>query len=230
MSIGVVIPCHRPRLQDLKECLDAFYAPDGRYRVVVVTTLPDTIYHDDLYDFPGVRVVSTGSDEINLAKWYNLGFDYWMNGHWEFSRITGVMWMETDVRITPPNIDALYDAMIEHDLDLVGPDLFGLLRPDEVLIRREVQPLDHRERLCQVHLAPATSTHRMDERFDWWFESSDLEYKARVAKGTGLVGASRADHTPTYYNDMVKGNRPDLVEKANRGRELFTKKWGHAPI
>lgn len=207
--IAIVVAAHRPRLPDLVQMVDVMeIGTRSNYRLVVVTTQPNPIRYEDLpFDF---TLVNTFSDEINLAKWYNLGMDKAREFNPGY-----IIWSETDVRLPPVSIEAMA-AAIDDGYDLVGPNYTDYL-PDGMIEVRENQEY----RIVIGTMVSGSIIYEADERFAWWYEMDDIEYIARTTGRAGIVGAARASHR----GDMVF-NMPDaLVDVTARGRQLFLEKW-----
>lgn len=190
---------------------------------MVITTDPNPIEPHEVSGPRGVYVRKT-SAEINLAKWYNLGFEAAI----AFKDTTEVLWMESDVRITPQGVHALQSVLRQRDLSLVGPDFHGRTHPQglKVALKYDNSPIPYTDRVCQCSMAPAESPLRMDERFRWWYEADDLEFRARLAKGTGLVYGTGATHAGQLSWDMPR----ELKDKAKAGEQLFREIWGKTPF
>lgn len=188
----------------------------------MVTTEPNPVTPQDV---PGCFVIKT-SAEINLAKWYNLGFEAAKS----IPGTTEILWMESDARLSPDAVYRLQDVLLDWDLSLVGPDFYGREAPPEAygdtVLKFDNSRIPHTDRVCQVSMAQASSPLRMDERFRWWFEADDLEYRARLDKGTGLVYETGATHSGQLSWDMPA----ELKAKALEGEKLFREIWGKTPF
>lgn len=228
--IYVVIPAHRPRLDDLIDCIRF---ADGRYlEYVVVTNDPTPIEPEDLSVLgleteDRIQIVKDTEDDINLARWYNIGVD-WAQGNQQYvsrDEPIAIFYMESDVRISYPSILALEEEMHHHAVSQIGPNFWDLPEGHMGLgTRTTLEYVYPPYRVCQASMVPIHSSHRMDERFRWWMESDDLEWKCKMDRGSRLSQVP-ATHPGTLFHAMP----PELTEKTVESTERFKKKWGKTP-
>lgn len=227
----VVIPAHLPRLKDLSEAMASADGPWVKFVVVTNTPTPITPQDLDFFSLNRTPIVVTSDDEINLAKWYNHGVNeaqQWDKSY-DYNLPTGepkaIFYMESDVRISYRNIYELETEMHAHDVSQIGPNFHRLPHGHSALgTRRTLDYVDPRYRVCQASMVPISSNHRMDEQFAWHMEADDLEWKAKMDRGSRLSSV-RATHTGTLFHQMPA----ELTEKSIKGTELFKKKWGKTP-
>lgn len=229
--IYVVIPAHRPRLDDLIDCIDF---ADGLYlEYVVVTNTPDAITPIDLPPlgrYQDHTHIVTCDDEINLAKWYNAGVH--RAQQLNFLRVdrhpaepNSIFYMESDVRISYDSILALEEEMHEHAVSQIGPNFWDLPEGHVGLgTRTTLEYVYPPYRVCQASMVPVSTPHRMDEQFRWWMEADDIEWKCRVDRGSRLSSVA-AMHPGTLFHAMP----PELTEATVESTERFKKKWGKTP-
>ena len=220
MTLAICVPAHNPRLGDLLSFLALAAAPE--FTFIIITNEPDPINPDDI-PFPGIHVLNTGSEEINLSAWWNLGHRYA-----KLLKLDDFMVTETDCRITPDNIFTLQDAMHKHDLSLVGPNIYGAMEDDEVHITNSVTSWGGRsvyKRICQTWMTRTDTLIRADERFVWWYADEQLDMLHRAERnGTGVIGASRYAAPPVQSTDPSECTQRS--EGNRTSRRLFQEQWG----
>lgn len=220
---SVVIAAHSRRLDELKSCLRSFnHDVSPEFNVVVVTNEPNPIRYADLvdeFDEDYLHIINTQTDEINLAKWFNLGFSMAKeNG------ATEVLWLETDVSISKKSILDLRVLLHSGEFSMLGPNLWGELPVHEIDIRKTHESgLRHsQKRICQVSMISTDTPYLMDENLKWWYEIDDFELRNREHKqGTAVVGWIPAKHPP------INSTNPTglLLEHTEKGRAYFHEKW-----
>lgn len=198
------------------------------FHFIVVTNEPNPIHHEDLHgdevSYLGtVSIVNTKSEDLNLSKWWNLGAATarrW--GNKEF------MVTETDCRLTPESVFRLWATMKEHDLSMVGPNLYGVLEDDEVSIERSQDGWASRSvytRICQTWMVDLRNTHPADERFPWWHADEQHEMRHRsLLGGTGIVGSVRYERP--LFQTTNPDDIPELQQGNARARQIFEEEWG----
>lgn len=213
--IYAILPCHQARLEDLEALVTSIELPRTDIRLVVVTTLPTPILSTDLpFDFD---IVHTNSDEVNFAKWYNIGMT--------FARAEGaieLLWLESDVRMTYECVLALQRGLREGYI-LVGPNYYNDVRPLKTDLLSKEKEID---RVIIGTMIKAETLVEADERYEWWYEMDDIHYQLRERGPVAIVHDAIATHTGYEYFDMPL----DKVEKTRRGRQLFLEKWGEEPF
>lgn len=221
-EVYIVIPCYKPRLDDLHECLD-YLGLEKAYQdgtTVVVPTNGDTVPQSSRY----VRIVT--SDEVNLGKWWNtalnfIDYDARSVSLPEYEALL----LGSDVRMSLDSVEMQRSALRKHDLAMVGADWHQVLQPGQIDIRRTNSQKDLRYRIPGVALMLAGELGlRADEQFRWWYADDDLEWQARALKGTGLVGGATLSHPPG--GSALDGLR---AKYAVEDREKFKAKWGQTP-
>jgi len=217
--IAICIPAHAPRLDELRGCLDLLKHPS--FRVLVVTNEPQPIHHYDLPD--DVVLFNTGSAEVNLSKWWNVGLQWAHNQGLDTLMIT-----ESDVRMTPEAVWFMHGALWQKNYGMVGPNLYGNLAYDEISVETRQDGWGRRHaghRICQTWMVKTGTTFPADPRFAWWHADEQHEMRHRaVGNGTAIIGAA------TYARPLYQSTDPSQSEelsKANkRARSLFRAEWG----
>lgn len=214
MSTWVLIPCHRPRLTELRASLVNLGMPAGR--TVIVTTEPEPIGPTQIR---AAAVLCSPEPGINISRWWNLGLD-WIAAQQTPGEPYEVLCMESDVRIDWPTVTRLRTALREHGLAMVGADWYGVAR-EPVEIRRDLVPETVEHRIPGVCMLVAGELGlRFDEQFRWWYADDDFEWQHRKAGGTGLVRDLTIKHGP---GRPLTGERAEYAEV---DRQRFVAKWG----
>lgn len=224
--IAVVVPCHAPRLTDLEAFLRYAWHKDLQF--LVVTNEPEPIELLNVYAWgPNVAVHNTGSEEINLSKWWNIGHRWAKNISAESLLVT-----ESDCRLSPHSIFALEDAMKRYDLSLVGPNLYGLMPRDDVHITNSTTSWGGRtvfQRICQTWMKPVDVDVQADERFVWWYADEQMDMLHRGhRKGTGVIGSITYEEPPVQTTDPSADAQ--RREGNIRARKLFKEQWGFGTL
>lgn len=213
MTTWLLTPCHKPRLDDLRESLT--YLGHMPARTVVVTTLPEPIGPDDLD--PCVTVLLSEEPGVNISRWWNLGLDYIArNGDGPYE----VLLMESDVRITRETVEVLTREMRARQLAMVGADWYGAAR-EQIEVCREAVTTPIVNRIPGVCMLVAGELGlRFDPQFRWWYADDDFVWQHRVNGGTGLVRGQAIGHN---------GGTPlegQLAQFAVEDAAKFQAKWG----
>jgi hypothetical protein len=217
VSTWVLIPCHRPRLTELRASLVNLGMPAER--TVIVTTEPEPIGPTQV---KAAAVLCSPEPDINISRWWNLGLD-WIAAHaghkpWE------VLCMESDVRIDFSTLARLHLVLRTKRLAMVGADWYGVAQ-EPVEIRRELEPETIEHRLPGVCMLVAGELGlRFDEQFRWWYADDDFEWQHRKAGGTGLVRDTTIGHGAGH---PLEGERAAYAEVDYR---RFVAKWGSSNI
>lgn len=220
--IAVIVPCHKPRLPDLKKFLDSAWHIDLEF--LIVTNEPTPIELGDVWDWgPNIAVHNTLSEEINLSKWWNYGHRWAKNISADSMLVT-----ESDCRLSPYSIFALEEAMWKHDLSLAGPNLYGLMPKAEVHITNDQHSWGGRsvfQRICQTWIKPVDVDVEADERFVWWYADEQMDMLHRGHRnGTGVIGSV------TYEEPPVQTTDPSADAQRREGnilaKKLFKEQWG----
>lgn len=182
---------------------------------MVVTTQPTPILSTDLpFDFD---IVHTNSEEVNFAKWYNLGMG--------FARSQGaseLLWLESDVRMPYETVERLQEALREGYL-MVCPNYYWEARELKTDLLWKRTALD---RVIIGTMIDGSTEVYADERYEWWYEMDDIEYQLRERGPVAIIWDAYARHVGFEYFDMPL----DKIDKTKRGRRLFLDKWGQEPF
>lgn len=217
MNTWVLIPCHRPRLDDLHASLANLRHRSDR--TVVVTTQPEPIKPTDV-DIAALLV--DPDPGINISRWWNAGLD-WIAEHREVGPYE-VLCMESDVRIDWSTLSRLRSALRHYNLAMVGADWYGAAT-STVETRYDLEPMTIQHRIPGVCMLVAGELGlRFDEQFRWWYADDDFEWQHRKAGGTGLVRGTTVGHGP---GRVLEGER---AEYAAVDYQRFVAKWGSSNI
>jgi hypothetical protein len=218
VSTWVLVPCHRPRLTELRASLVNLGLPAER--TVVVTTEPEPIGPTQV---KAAAVLLSPEPGINISRWWNLGLD-WIAAQQEPGEPYEVLCMESDVRIDFDTLVWLRLALRAHKLAMVGADWYGVAT-EATEIRRDLVPQTIQHRIPGVCMLVAGELGlRFDGQFRWWYADDDFEWQHRKAGGTGLVRGTMIGHGP---GRVLTGER---AEYAHIDYQRFVAKWGASNI
>lgn len=194
--------------------------PNARF--IVVTTQPDPL--------DGATLLFD-STELNIAKWWTVGLNHIAAlAHHEYLDPTqpyDVFITESDTRITPEDLDLVRAEMRRAGCVMGGADWKHLLPGLGVnLVRRSNQAVfPAATRLPGIGLVVAGEVGlRHDPQFRWWLVDDDLEWQAREAGGTVLVGGTSLTHTG--FQGELRGER---LTAWHEDQPKFMAKWGGMP-
>lgn len=198
MSTWVVSPCHRGRLDELRDML--WSLDHDPANVVVVTTMPDPIEGDDLVGLAD-HVVVFEKPGLLFGEWFNLGFDYIA------ARTLGgepheVLCIGSSLLGDSETIPRLRSALRDHNLSMVGPDMFGRVEPGQVDIQRDGDRRTLQNRvLANCFMVAGELGLRFDPQFRWWFSDDSFEMDHRKVGPVGNVGGVRCvmTHADGHY-------------------------------
>lgn len=231
MKRYAVIPT-RDRPDEFRRCVEAIVSQVDEVVVIHHTTRRDLAdgptYVDDAEEImpDGVKfTVATYSAEIpNISRMWNNGLDWArMNSgpeHW-------VAVLNDDAIVKPGWFDTITAAMQETGAVMGGGDQHGVLGPRRGthLLHVHPKPVDLRYRVPgYAFILDGRARLRANEVFRWWYGDDDLDWQAREAGGTVLVGGTFVDHL--HPNGSTVG---ELAVIAGEDRERFIDKWGRAP-
>lgn len=214
--VWVLIPAARQHLALVTEALTVL-GPDAGHAVIVTNgEHPLTEYETHTH------VLQAGRG-INIGRWWNMGLD-WIEAA-ETSRkgkVTPhhVLVLNADARIGPEGVARLSWAL---DRDATAA-MAGPMRGQGVHRETRGGPLGLDVRLPgYCFMLTSTNPLRADERFRWWCGDDDLEWRARDAGGTLLVG-------PIEFRHLGDGQpRGELLDLAKEDLIRFEEKWGIRP-
>ena len=226
----------------VEEALEAFeFAGIPVNRRVIVTTQPDPITEDQLN---GEHLLLFDDTEINISKWWNLGWEY-IDGGWqgppviddEEQTITFGPWhgsedeewdvllIESDARMSAEDV-AIVRSELRHykDVALAGADWKGLLTDGQPKIRRDNTAWNLHGRIPGIaFIVRGELGLRHDPEFRWWLADDDFEWQARVSGGTMLVPGTTVTHG---HSRPLEGDR---LTAWNEDQAKFLAKWGGVP-
>jgi hypothetical protein len=215
-----VAACYRQDLEKMRVALATLGLPKNR--VVVVTNGVNPPTEEEL---PTATVVPfTAHTDLNLPDWWNVGLE------WAERQAKGnpfeVFVFNADTWATRDTVETLATVLRDKDLAATGPDQFDRVRSGDVYINRSLEPLhDLTYRLPgYAPLLRGELGLRYDPQFRWWYQDDDIEWQARAAGGTGLVGGTRVDH-PIGGNPLTSLQ----AQYAAEDQPKFARKWGKAP-
>lgn len=165
----------------------------------------------------GVGLMYVPDQPPNLAKWWNLGFDFFKNWFKEKPYDLAVL---CDDSIVP---DGWFDAVVQgmRMLGVTAASTNPWGRPHGPIIKRDVDG-DISNRMCSwAFVIDGASEVRADESMHWWWFDTDFDIACRRENGTALLsGPPVPNQQPNHYTNI----RPELAEQAGRDREAFAAK------
>lgn len=210
-------PEHRKR--EVVQLSELMRIPSNR--LVTVTVPPKEIVSDSI---PGY-ILNYPEPEMNISKWWNFGAD-WVDaverkdGHQTWD----IIYMESDARLMPGDVQMLRLALRAHDVGMVGSDWKNAIPPHEVDVRRGIEDM-HPYRLPGFALMVRGELGlRHDPDMRWWFSDDDFEWQARTLHGTAMVGSAGLYHEGTDGLDS-----PDKRVFAEEDQVKFARKWHTTP-
>lgn len=210
--IWVLIPAHRPVLGLLQEGLRVLAGLADH--TVVVTNGEHPVTEYETY----THVLHDKTPDVNISRWWNMGLR-WIE-EMEDGDDHHVLIMNADARIGPEGVAALSHALDKNpEAVMAGP-----MRGKGVYKNTTPGPLGLEVRLPgYCFMLRSSARLRFDERFRWWCGDDDLEWRAREAGGTLLVG-------PIEYRHLGDGTpRGQLLELAKEDLIRFEEKWRTRP-
>ncbi len=190
---------------------------------VLITTQPDPV-PEDFMDF--VTVLLFDSEEINISKWWTMGLDHIASfyvGH--PNPVWDVLLVETDVDISPQDVDRMRTVMREQDCVMAGIDFYHQMQDKPLHVRRD-NSVWRKEARCigMAQMIAGETGIRHDPEFRWWLADDDFEWAHRVGGGTVLLSGLSATHTGTQ--GPLTGSR---LQSWEEDQPKFVEKWGALP-
>ena len=175
-------------------------------------------WHDDI---DWVRDVT---EPPNISRWWNLGLNYIKEIEGSNEHIVAIL--NDDLVIPKGFVPRLATFIETQDAVAAYPDQHDyFLGKPACLKHTRAEPVSLYTRMCGYAFALRGSTGlRADETLQWWYGDDDLDWRAREAGGSVLVGGLKVDHLSPNSTTVGK-----LAEQAGRDRQTFIDKWGRAP-
>lgn len=170
----------------------------------------------------GVDLLALGDQPPNLAKWWNLGLNFYAS--W-YQHEPYHLAMLCDDAIVPEGwFDAVSSAMVHEDAIAGSSSPWGHPFPP---IPKTAGDNDIMHRMCSwAFIVDGRSRVRADESMHWWWFDTDFDFMLRQHGGTVLIGTHPVVNSqPNHYTNI----RPELGEQAGRDREAFAAKYGGTP-
>lgn len=214
------------RTQEVNDLFSSLSAMTTRN--LVVTNLPEpvspwTVSEADVICYPGT--------DFNISLWWDYGLQY-IRSQYSAEDEWDVLLIESDARIPQVDLLTLRLAMRDNQCVMAGADWQDCLKPYDVKVRRDnsewVAPGREawQSRLPGMALLVAGEAGLDHEPLQprFWFSDDHLEWKAREAGGTVLVGGTTIHHNGTQ--GPLKG---DLLKWAEEDKVRFKEYWGGLP-
>lgn len=219
MNLWAVIPSRdRPvMLANLCRQLNG----DGVSVVVIDTGYdpPLTSLHDD---GDSIEIIRDDAEPPNISRWWNRGLDAVHTVQQWIDQEYIVAVLNDDLVLPPRFVSRLADAIVNHDAAAAYPDQHGFARDYK---HEYAGPISLFRRMTGYAFALRGSANfRADEMLQWWYGDDDLDWRAREAGGSVLVGGLKVEHLSPNSTTVGK-----LAEQAGRDRQTFINKWGRAP-
>lgn len=219
LNLYAVACTHRADIDKMNKTLTMMNLPKSKVFVVANGENPPTSK-----DIPKATILQYPDDEFNMAKWWNMGLEY------ASKKAKGkpyeVFVFESSTFATQSTVIQLATALRENDLAAVSPDRWDTLPEGQILIERELKPLDNMAHRMTGYafMLKGELELRADPKFRNWYPDDDLEWQARKAGGVGMLGHVTVGH-PKYGSPLS----PMLQKFADEDLVKFKNKWGYAP-
>lgn len=203
--------------------------------VVVVDNGYDPPFHTY---HPNTHFIRDAENPPNLSRLWNLGLRYVADK--EAERVASVapnkpcpndyyVAVLNDDLMTLPDrfVSRLAEAMQDTNAAAAYPDqhLIGRGVDGPVIVHTKATPVSLYTRLTGYAFALRGSAGLYaDENLRWWYGDDDLDWRAREAGGSVLVGGLRVTHVSP--NQSTVG---ELAAQVEVDRKTFIAKWGRAP-
>jgi hypothetical protein len=237
MNTWTVIPSYRPRLGQLRRCLQSIHPfPADKTVVVSNGSAEQRLGEWDIR--MGVKILQDPGDDINISRWWAQGMEYAIqNGASE------VLLLNTDALISRRGIQTLAQSIYTLDCSAVGPDYRGICRqvhpgkPDTPLITRDRGQQHWTYRVpgfCMMVRVEDREVREVadpelqvwpDEEMRWWYSDDSIEWQAREARGTALIPGVTVRHPPSGGTLLDE----TLGAYAQADLAKFVAKWGCEP-
>ena len=218
MNLWAVIPSRdRPGLlADLVSTLVS-----DNVNVVVI----DTGYEPPWGTYHGkVTTLRDTTQPPNISRWWNLGLDYAQRIEGGNEHVVAVL--NDDVIVPKGFVQRLAVFITTQDAVAAYPDQHDYFIGKGGCLKHTVaEPVSLYTRMCGYAFALRGSARlRADEKLEWWYGDDDLDWRARQAGGSVLVGGLKVQHVSP--NSTTIG---ELAAQTGRDRQTFINKWGRAP-
>lgn len=217
-DIWILTPAPSHRVEDVRFCHD-YSGIDPLFRVVV-TNPPNSI---EPYELPG-HLVNTGSEELNISKWWNAGIRYIREQYEDpMSANFHIFLAESDIRISNEDINKLSAALSFFEAGVAGANWHGLpLADDEYILSYENKHWgsDEKWRFPGVgFMVDGRLMLDFDEEMRWYFADCDMLFQHRSVSGSVLVGGTAMAHSGGTPMDALR------VRYAEEDKVKFMNKW-----
>lgn len=193
-------------------------------RLVIIDTGYKTLLPKEVYDWNAI-VIGDVRQPPNISRWWNKGLDYIKVIEGGDEHVVAIL--NDDISIPPNFVQELATAVLCDDNAAAFPDQHSyFLGQKNWLKHTKAEPVSLYTRLCGYAFALRGSAGlRADETLQWWYGDDDLDWRAREAGGSILVGGLKVEHLAANSTTVGK-----LAEQAGRDRQTFIDKWGRAPF
>lgn len=213
MSTWVTIPCHRPYLQELRQCVSAVRqnGVDDLHTLVIATCDQPITSTEALNS----RVIRYHGD-WNMSKWWNLGLDF--AAAQERGENHEVLVLNADAVLAAGAVDRLRVTMREVGAAMATPDRSGTRNAPELMT--ELRPFPKiLSAAGYAFMLAGENGLRCDTRFPGWYNDDDIEWQARQRGGVVIEPRAHVQH---------EGHNTGH-EFGTESHALFVSKWGSEP-
>jgi glycosyltransferase involved in cell wall biosynthesis len=216
---GALILTHnRPEL--LAECITAIKPQVDLVLVVDNASDPPARVEQD------VHVLYVPDQPPNVANLWNQGWDWFAKFKHQYNEHDGLdIGMLCDDAVVPEGwFTAVTDGMRLTGAAIGCSNPWGT--PHQPHIKTTVDRDIMGRMIGWAFVIDADKELRADESMRWWWQDTDLDFRARSVGGMVMVGGYPVPNSrPGEYTNIV----PGLGEQVGRDREAFIAKWGQAP-
>lgn len=213
-----VILAHN-RQDMLDQCIDAIWNQVDEILVIDNASDPEMKVRDE-----GEHVIvhRVPDQPPNLARLWNHGLDFFVEEYEGYPFDVAVL---CDDALVPIGwFEAVQKAMRNNNCLIGCSNPWGSFH-DPIVKRQPDKDIAHRMP-GWAWIMDGTRTIRADERMQWWWLDTDLDFRARLNGGTVMIsGFPVANQQPNAFTNA----RPDLAGRAGEDGVVFASIWNERP-
>lgn len=170
----------------------------------------------------GVGLMYVPDQPPNLARWWNMGLDFY--DYWYQGKPYDVAVLCDDAIVPEGWFSAVTRAMRSTGVSAGSSNPWNW--PMEPTVKRDMDG-DIMQRMCSwAFIVDGASQVRADESMQWWWFDTDFDIALRRERGTVLIGGWPV---PNQEPGRYTNEKPNLGEQAGKDRATFVAKHGRVP-